>query len=98
MRDQKINYVTAGRLWARGWNKYEARTVNWLIAILVGAVILGILAGIIFGMLLDLPLLASILIALFCMVVSLLIGIFIAKAVIPFVWDSLLTKDLGGGK
>ena len=98
MRDQKILYVTSGRLWARGWNRYEAKTVKWLLAILVGAVVLGILAGVILGVLTELPLLASILIALLCAVVGLLIGIAMAKAVIPFVWDSMLTKDLGGGK
>ncbi len=35
MKDEPASYVLTGRSWARGWNRYESKTMNWLIGILL---------------------------------------------------------------
>lgn len=90
----RINYITQGRRWARGWNRYEARTMPWLFAILIVAVGLGIVAGIIVGVVSNFSPLLMLLTIIGVGLIALLVGVAIAKMVIPFIWDTMLTKDL----
>ena len=89
-----FNYITRGRRWARGWNRYEARTMNWLLGILIISTILGLIAGFVLGTWLQLSLWLILLTVIVVGFGALLIGIAIAKAVIPFTWDTMLTREL----
>lgn len=89
-----FNYITRGRRWARGWNRYEARTMNWLFGILTVSTILGLIAGLVIGIRLQFSPWPILLTVVILGLVALLIGIAIAKTVIPFIWDTMLTKEL----
>jgi hypothetical protein len=89
-----INYTTHGRRWAHGWNRYEAPTMSWLMVILGGLVLLGAVAGAIIGLLADFSLGGVLLMVLGAVVLALLVGIAIARMVIPFLWDVMLTRGL----
>lgn len=90
----KIKYSIRGRLWARGWNRYEAATMNRLFGILIFMAVIGAVAGVLGGLWLELSLGLVILLMLSASIVALVIGIVIARAVIPFLWEVILTRDL----
>ena len=95
MSDQSgFNYITRGRRWARGWNRYEARTMNWLFGILIIPTVLGLIAGLVVGTRLQFLPWLIILTVVVVGSVALLIGVAVAKAIIPFVWETMLTKEL----
>jgi len=90
----RLNYITRGKRWARGWNKYEARTMSWLRGILIAALVLGVVAGISVGIMSDFSPLLMLLAIVGVGLVALIVGVAIAKVVIPFIWETMLTKDL----
>ncbi len=94
MQKTTTDYILSGRIWARGWNRYEAKTMNLLIGILVLALVLGFVIGILLSLQLSPSWLLSLVIVLLSGVGMLFVGIVLARAVVPFVWDTLLTKDL----
>ncbi len=89
-----INYITSGRRWARGWNRFEAETMRWLFGILIVSVFLGVVLGAIAVVFLSPPLWLSLVLVLALIILMLLVGIGLAKAVIPFIWDVKLSKHL----
>jgi len=68
--------------------------MNLLIGILVLALVLGFVIGILLSLQLSPSWLLSLVIVLLSGVGMLFVGIVLARAVVPFVWDTLLTKDL----
>ena len=94
MHTTTTDYILSGRTWARGWNRYEAKTMNLLIGILVLALVLGFMIGILLSLQLSLPWFLSLVMVLLPGVGMLFVGIVLARAVVPFAWDMLLTKDL----
>ena len=90
----RLNYITSGSRWARGWGHYEARTVRWLLIILLVSALLGLVVGIVLSLLLHFAgwvivgaILASIILFVF-------LGVVFCKAIIPFVWSAMQTRDL----
>jgi protein-S-isoprenylcysteine O-methyltransferase Ste14 len=94
MKPETTDYVLSGRTWARGWNRYEAKTMNLLIGILILALVLGFVIGILLSLQFNLPWFLALVMVLLSGVGMLFVGIVLARAVVPFVWDTLLTKDL----
>ena len=89
-----FNYITRGRRWARGWNRYEARTMNWLFGILIIPTALGLVAGLVVGNRFQFLPWLILLTVIVVGSVALLIGVAAAKAIIPFIWETMLTKEL----
>lgn len=94
MSKQSTSYITQGRRWARGWNRFEARTMNWLFGILFSAVVMGIATGVVIGIVLSFPWQLTLVTAVMIGLVALLLGVVVAKIVVPFIWEAMLTKYL----
>lgn len=88
-----INYITGGRLWARGWNRYEGPTMSCLISMLIILTVLGIAAGLVISVLNQFSLeLAVATIFVICLI-AIFIGIVVAKLVTPLIWDYWHMRD-----
>ncbi len=91
---EHYTYATSGRLWARGWTKYEARTMGWIMGIFIGSIVLGFAVSLFLGLWQGLAIGWSVLIFLAVAIVSLLIGVAIARATVPLIWQGQLMKAL----
>ena len=97
MSDRRgLNYITEGFRWAWGWGLYEARTMRWLLIILLTAILLGVVVGIVLSLLADLTGWAVVGILLACLIVFVFLGVVLSRAVIPFVWEIMRTRGLEG--
>ena len=94
MKDEPASYVLTGRSWARGWNRYESMTMNWLIGILALPPILGLALSVFLAVKLSLSWFTAAIVIFIVGLLMLFVGIVLARTIVPFVWDSLLTKDL----
>lgn len=91
---EHYTYATSGRLWARGWTKYEARTMGWIMGIFVGSILFGFAVSIFLGLWQGLAIGWSVLIFLAVAIGSLFVGVIIARAIIPLIWQGQLMKAL----
>lgn len=91
---EHYTYATSGRLWARGWTKYEARTMGWIMLIFIGSILFGLVVSASLGIWQNLAVGWSILIFFAVLITSMIIGVGIARAIIPLVWQGQLMKAL----
>ena len=93
---EHCRYETSGRLWARGWTQYEARTMGWIMGIFVGSIVLGIAISLFVGLWQGLAVGWIVLIFFVVAIGSLLLGVAFARAIVPLIWQGQLMKALEG--
>lgn len=89
-----LNYVTKGFRWAWGWGLYEARTMRWLVTILLIALLLGLTTGIVISLLAELSGWAIVGVVVPSLIMFVFLGVVLARGIIPFVWSLMQTRGM----
>jgi hypothetical protein len=99
------HYYTSGRPWAEGKHKIEAETVKLLWIIVIGSFILGMILllgiGIFLGLWLDFPWWnifpwwLTVLLVVVAGIVALFGGVFLARIIIPYIWQRKHADEIG---
>lgn len=90
----KLNYITKGFRWAWGWGLYEARTMRWLVVILLIALLLGLTTGIVISLLAELSGWAAVGAVVASLIAFVFLGVVFARGAIPFVWSFMQTRGM----